>query len=204
MRGQAKAATSPLSKGTLLNDSLPGSNAGVLWEARVDFVSRFTAAGFVCMRWKHATLLQSSLEYTWTWSNAIPGLQRPKSFIGKCLEVIIGDCTFFAIVQRGALWRPSTIRKSYRTRAKMWPSVRQELDIFCSLLLFSYTRIGARRFPNGEEAGVMVTSTVGSREVRHTCSAREKHAFVVSTQSQPALTHWVSLGMLGFKWSVTR
>ena len=65
-------------------------------------------------------------------------LQRRESYTDRCLEAIIGHCTFFAIVQRAALATfhhvCSFTRKSFNTRAKMWPSARRELEFFCGRL----------------------------------------------------------------------
>ena len=137
---------------------------------------------------RHQTRITNSRH--WKVRLGLKALQRRASCTGKCLEVIIGHCTFLALVQLAALVTfhdvHPFIRKSCHTRAEMWPLVRQELDKFWGLSLLSYMRmrIGA---PFSEK-----------RFDKHVASGR-KHAFVAPTQYQLALAHQVSL-----KCSVTR
>ena len=162
------------------------------------------------MRWKrthffaellgvHLDLEQHQTRITksrfWKVPLGLKALLRQKSCTRECSEVIIGHCTFLALVQRAARAALHDvcclIRKSYRTRTKMWPSVHRELDFFCGLLLLLR-----------EEAWGLVTSTWNSGEVRQACGVRDKKTLSSCQRNTSPLTS--RSGLSGFKWLVTR
>ena len=137
---------------------------------------------------------KSSAELIWTWSDAKLG--SPVRVTGRCLEVIIGHCTFFAPVQLAALATfhdvYSFIRKSYHARAKLCPECAGN-SIFSVDSCFSLMQIGAHRFLARRTPSSWVTSASG-REVRQACGSTEKNALLtMSRKYQHVLTHWVSL-----------
>ena len=71
---------------------------------------------------------------------SISALLRRKRTTGIVLEVIIGHCTFCALLDRKLLYIRSAvysfIRRCYATTTPTWPSVRYELQTFRDLMFF--------------------------------------------------------------------
>ena len=150
---------------------------------RVGLVSRFNAAGLrvraVETHNSQGTLdleeNQTQITHSRCWKVrlGLKALLRWKSCTDICLEVIIGHCTFLALVQRAALatfhdaFHPKESSHSRKDVALGAP----ELDIFCGLLSFPHSdwrapfSCAVRASGASEEAWGFATSQRGSTNV---------------------------------------
>ena len=84
------------------------------------------------------TLIKS--QRYWKLKLAIRYALRRKKLDGITVEIIVGHCTFCALICRGTLSVFHTVYRfiavSYYEQSVVWDSVREELQAFCGLMCF--------------------------------------------------------------------
>ena len=167
----------------LNNIGIIGLDRSFVGSAQVELVSRFSSAG-LCVHEveahkssaellgvhldleQHQTWITNSRYWrVWLGLNCYAGIHA-----GKCLEVITGHCTLLALEQRAALATfhdvCSFIRKSYHTHAKMWSSVRWELEFLRGVLPLLHSDWRAPFFLHGTSGHIDVQQERDSTNVQ--------------------------------------
>ena len=197
---------------SVVNIGIIGLDPGFVGSTQVELVYRFNTAGLCVHEVEthrssaellgvHLDLEQQHIQITHSRYGKVRfglnALLRRNSCTCQCMKVSVGQYTFFALVQRDAL---ATFHDVYFSSVRVITLTRK-----CGTRCAESANISVvsclSHIQNGAPFSCTAHASDASDEAWFAVACERKHAFVASTQYQPALTHQVSLRMLGYKWS---